>query len=381
LTHTANGITTYSMWDGWDLVQEYHMSGNTVVEDASYLYGVTGLVKNLKTNNYYYQDGSGSTSHLANSTGTLLEWYRYDLQGTPIFYDASNNQRTASNYSVRHLFTGQQWYQEIGLYDLRNRFYSPDIGRLLQPDPIGFNGDPTNLYRYVGNNPVTNSDPTGEYAVYKANGGYWYYIVNPGYQSYVGRYVPGSRGWCAWGTQILSGAPDTKYWVRGAPLGPATPFGTVVAMRWVDGRYPGAWMSPDEFRQQYGDPLYHTDIFLGFRDGQAIILDQYKLDEKRSKPLGETPQSPDGWYEVNVPKDKGLHASEGATGQGGAYGGLTPYLASRYNPYYGYLHKPDHELCWGTSYAGRLAFASGRAKFRRLYTHGRPDSGFHLWAG
>jgi RHS repeat-associated protein len=62
---------------------------------------------------------------------------------------------------VRHLFTGQQWYSELGLYDLRNRYYSPDIGRFLQPDPIGFGGDSTNLYRYCGNNPLKGSDPLG----------------------------------------------------------------------------------------------------------------------------------------------------------------------------------------------------------------------------
>src|SRR5438552_119592 len=104
----------------------------------------------------------GSSSHLADSTGHLLEWYRYDLQGTPFFYTPWNTQLSTSNYAVRHLFTGQQWYSELGLYDLRNRFYSPDIGRFLQPDLIGFDGDPTNLYRYCGNNPVTRSDPTGE---------------------------------------------------------------------------------------------------------------------------------------------------------------------------------------------------------------------------
>ena len=50
---------------------------------------------------------------------------------------------------------------DIGLYDLRNRFYFPDLGRFLQPDPIGFNGDPTNLYRYCSNNPLMWRDPSG----------------------------------------------------------------------------------------------------------------------------------------------------------------------------------------------------------------------------
>jgi RHS repeat-associated protein len=98
---------------------------------------------------------------LADGTGHLKEWYRYDLHGTPIFYDATNNQISSSTYSIRHLFTGQQWYAELGLYDLRHRMYSSDIGRFLQPDPIGFNGDRTNLYRYCGNNPSKWSDPTG----------------------------------------------------------------------------------------------------------------------------------------------------------------------------------------------------------------------------
>src|SRR4029077_1829477 len=88
------------------------------------------------------------------------EWYRYDLQGTPFIYDANNNQLSASARNVRHLFTGQQWHKDIGLYDLRNRFYSPDIGRFLQPAPIGFWGG-NNLYRYCGNNPVTRWDGFG----------------------------------------------------------------------------------------------------------------------------------------------------------------------------------------------------------------------------
>jgi YD repeat-containing protein len=120
----------YNVYDGWDLIAEYS-AGSSIASNA-YLYGAGGLVKNLSTNSYYYQDASGSTSHLANSSGTLVEWYRYDLHGTPIFYNASNTQISGSNYGVRHLFTGQQWYSELGLYNLRSRFYSPDILERVQ---------------------------------------------------------------------------------------------------------------------------------------------------------------------------------------------------------------------------------------------------------
>ncbi len=38
---------------------------------------------------------------------------------------------------------------------------SPDLGRFLQPDPIGFKGDSSNLYRYCGNDWANRSDPMG----------------------------------------------------------------------------------------------------------------------------------------------------------------------------------------------------------------------------
>ena len=155
---------TFSVWDGWNLIQEYQAANNGAAT-AAYLYGATGLIADSHVEysgfHYYYQDASGSTSHVANASGQLLEWYRYDLDGAPFFYNGSDNPLLGSDNSVRHLFTGQQWYQDAGLYDLRNRFYSPDIGRFLQPDPIGFRGDRTNLYRYCRNNPVTRWDPFG----------------------------------------------------------------------------------------------------------------------------------------------------------------------------------------------------------------------------
>jgi RHS repeat-associated protein len=158
VSRTLNGgAPIYNIWDGWNLIEEIQNGSVT----AAYLNGTAGLVKNLISPNYYYQDAGGSTSHIANGSGQLQQWYRYDLQGAPIGFDGSNNSLPASSY-VLFLFTGQRWQGELGLYDLRNRFYSPDIGRFLQGDPIGFKGDATNLYRYCGNNPIMRSDLTGE---------------------------------------------------------------------------------------------------------------------------------------------------------------------------------------------------------------------------
>jgi hypothetical protein len=49
---------------------------------------------------------------------------------------------------------------------MRNRYYNPRIMRFCNADPIGFGGGP-NWYAYAGNNPVSNTDPSGltiEYA-------------------------------------------------------------------------------------------------------------------------------------------------------------------------------------------------------------------------
>ena len=51
--------------------------------------------------------------------------------------------------------------EETGLYFYRARYYDPKLGRFLNVDPIGFDGGDTNLYAYVGNNPINYSDPEG----------------------------------------------------------------------------------------------------------------------------------------------------------------------------------------------------------------------------
>ncbi|MFA6135142.1 MAG: RHS repeat-associated core domain-containing protein, partial [Phycisphaerae bacterium] len=58
------------------------------------------------------------------------------------------------------LYTGQVWDAESGLYNYRNRYYHPGLGRFLARDPAGY-GDGMNLYAYVRNNPLRYTDPDG----------------------------------------------------------------------------------------------------------------------------------------------------------------------------------------------------------------------------
>lgn len=151
--------STFSVWDGdWAILEEY-TTGNVLAQ--SYVQGAHGLVKTLPNNIYYYQDSLGSTSHVASAAGALMEYYKYDLYGKPTAWSPLNTQLSAINPNVRDLHGGQRWIPELGLYDDRNRFMSPDLGRFLQPDPIGFKGDASNLYRFVGNDWANRTDPMG----------------------------------------------------------------------------------------------------------------------------------------------------------------------------------------------------------------------------
>jgi RHS repeat-associated protein len=91
-----------------------------------------------------------------------------DSTGTPIA-----NQRMAYNeygdlscssttVGEQFLYTGRRCDPETGLYYYRARYYSPQLGRFLQTDPVGY-GDDLNVYTYVGDDPLDHNDPTGDY--------------------------------------------------------------------------------------------------------------------------------------------------------------------------------------------------------------------------
>ena len=153
-------MTVYSVWDGWNLYAEFS-PGNPNSPTERLVYGSGGdLLLSPLNHQYYHPNAFGSTAYLCDGQGNLLERYKYDMNGVVTVYGPNNN--VLPGASVSHLYNEQQWYPELQLYDLRNRYYKPDIGRFLQPDPTGFAGDSANLYRYCGNNPASLSDNSGD---------------------------------------------------------------------------------------------------------------------------------------------------------------------------------------------------------------------------
>jgi RHS repeat-associated protein len=71
---------------------------------------------------------------------------------------------TGPMYTCIYGFTGRETDRESGLNFFRRRYYDPQLTVFVSPDPISFNADDTNLYRYVGNHPTSATDPTGKIA-------------------------------------------------------------------------------------------------------------------------------------------------------------------------------------------------------------------------
>ena len=153
-------------YDGWNLIEERDDSGNHL---ASYVNGpmIDEPIARLTTNAtyYYHGDALNSTVAMTGVSGTVAERYAYEVFGLPTIMDAVGNNITNTAIGIRHLFQGREWLAEVRLNDHRNRYYSPEMQRWLNRDPIGENGG-INLFAFVYNNPSIFTDPSG-YIYYK----------------------------------------------------------------------------------------------------------------------------------------------------------------------------------------------------------------------
>jgi RHS repeat-associated protein len=164
LKRTIDWETTLINYDGWKPIVEWDEWNNL---KAWNLYG-SGPDEILYRHDAsrgdlrYHLDRMGNVSFLLDSDGDGIERYTYDAFGAPSVTDwDGNNPRSYSWYGNRFMFTGREYFPEFGLYDYRNRFYYPTIGRFLQTDPIGFDAGDMNLFRYCGSDPINGSDPLG----------------------------------------------------------------------------------------------------------------------------------------------------------------------------------------------------------------------------
>jgi RHS repeat-associated protein len=147
---TWTGIFLY---DHDNLIETTNSSGALVADYMQDLEVDTPLsMLRSGTSSYYEQDGLGSVTSLSSSAGALVNTYTYDSFG----------KLTASTGTLSNPFqyTSREFDQETGLYEYRARYYDQNVGRFNSEDPIRFKGG-IDFYGYVGNNPITRTDPDG----------------------------------------------------------------------------------------------------------------------------------------------------------------------------------------------------------------------------
>ncbi len=99
---------------------------------------------------YYHHDAMGSTVAVTQGGDSgAADTYTYSDYGAP----------QSGSWSA-YQYAGYRYDSETGLYYVKARYYSPNLGRFLQSDPVGFRGG-MNLYAYVGNDPINLIDPMG----------------------------------------------------------------------------------------------------------------------------------------------------------------------------------------------------------------------------
>jgi RHS repeat-associated protein len=147
------------LYDADDLIAEYNPSGTMLrryvhgagVDDPLLWYETNGVSTN--TRRQLIADERGSIVAVTDWIGNPLFINRYDEYGIP-----------AATNAGRFAYTGQIWLPALGMYHYKARVYSPTLGRFLQVDPVGYD-DQFNLYEYVGDDPVNQTDPSGETGV------------------------------------------------------------------------------------------------------------------------------------------------------------------------------------------------------------------------
>jgi len=167
-------ITTVYVYDAmgelaaeYESVKVYNQAG-TPSPGTNPLSGVTNPCGALTC--YVSADQLGSTRMVTDSTGAVKRRYDYLPFGEELGIGTGGRtagmgyQSSGDGFSPK--FTGQVRDWESHLDYFNARYYSPEQGRFVSPDPENAGANPAapqtwNGYSYAGNNPVNVVDPSG----------------------------------------------------------------------------------------------------------------------------------------------------------------------------------------------------------------------------
>ncbi|MEW5510233.1 RHS repeat domain-containing protein, partial [Pseudomonas antarctica] len=249
ISKTVDGITTEFFWQGDKLVAEHHADRH-----RSYIYEPDSfrplaLLEGYgaqDTQPFHYQlDHLGTPQELTAPDGEIVWSAHYRAYGQISRLDINKIDNPLR-------FQGQYFDPESGLHYNRHRYYNPDIGRYLTPDPVKLAGG-INAYQYVPN-------PTG-----------W---VDP-----LGLNTCPGKDKCKPNTSIEDPIAKTKT-SEGEPLNPTT---SNIEMGYHKETYANKPVKPEETTRKWDDflgPGPHTNT--NPRTGKPDLDRIVSVDAKRS---------------------------------------------------------------------------------------------------
>jgi RHS repeat-associated protein len=110
------------------------------------------------TNRHFLTNHLGSVLALTDAAGVITKNYKYEPYGK-----VTTTGETSANpyqYTGRENDIAATGTNPTGLYFYRARYYDAAMQRFISEDPIGF-ADGYHVYRYVADNPIYLSDPSG----------------------------------------------------------------------------------------------------------------------------------------------------------------------------------------------------------------------------
>jgi RHS repeat-associated protein len=113
---------------------------------------------------YLHMDRVSTVVAASNSTGVIADTERFAMSE---WGEVLPNQFIGQPFR----FAGTRFDAETGFHYARARYYTPELGRFLQTDPVGYE-DSLSLYAYVRNDPLTATDPTGRQEEDRRGGGF-----------------------------------------------------------------------------------------------------------------------------------------------------------------------------------------------------------------
>ena len=190
-TTTASGTTTYDhlVYDGSQPLLEFSGQGTSATVSHRYLDAAAigqvladdqfqvnsvagaplGTIWQLPDNEGTIRDlvwlnhqGSWITTHQVYSSFGVLE------QSDPLVVMGTPPQPVV--VTTIFGYAGGIYDATLGMVQFVDRWYDPNTARFLSPDPTGFAGGLSNLYCYCGNDPLTQTDPTGDQQGYAGSG-------------------------------------------------------------------------------------------------------------------------------------------------------------------------------------------------------------------